>query len=85
MWYSNHFRKKTKNMLPHLGAVPSMLAKPAEIRSINRNSEHQTKDSPVGQNLVECCTTAHIEWEILDACRGVEKLMTIEAIYIKKM
>ena len=38
------------------------------------------------QQLVECCGTAHkIEWEILDACPGVEKIMTIEAIYIKKL
>ena len=44
------------------------------------------KDSPVGQHLVECCGTAHnIEFEIFDTCRGVEKQMTIEAIYIKKM
>ena len=35
---------------------------------ITRNLEHQKLDSPVGQNLVECCGTAHnIEWEILDA------------------
>ena len=51
-----------------------------------RVSEHQKKDSPVGQHLVECCGTTHnVKWEILDACRGVEKLMTIEAIYIKKL
>ena len=51
-----------------------------------RNSKHRMKDSPVGHHLVECCGTAHnTEWEILDACRGVEKLMTIEAIYIKKL
>ena len=38
------------------------------------------------QHLVEYCGTAHnIEWEILDTCRVVEKLMTIEAIYIKKL
>ena len=49
-----------------------------------RISEHQKKDSPVGQHLVECCGRTHnVKWEILDACRGVEKLMTIEAIYIK--
>ena len=51
-----------------------------------RNSEHQKKDSPVGQHLVECCGTAHnLEWEILDTCRGVEKLMTTEAICIKEL
>ena len=50
-----------------------------------RISEHRKKDSPVGQHLVEYCGTTHnVKWEILDACRGVEKLMTIEAIYIKK-
>ena len=48
--------------------------------------EHQKKDSPVGQHLVECCGTTHnVKWEILDASRGVEKLMTMEAIYIKGM
>ena len=50
-----------------------------------RISEHQKEDSPVEQHLVECCGTTHnVKWEILDACRGVEKLMTIETIY-KKM
>ena len=53
---------------------------------ITRISEHQQKDSPVGQHLVECCgTTQSVKWEILDACCGVEKLMMIEAIYIKKL
>ena len=34
----------------------------------------------MGQHLVECCGTAqNIEREILDACRGVENLMKIEA------
>ena len=51
-----------------------------------RISGHQKKDSPVGQHLVECCGTTHnVKWQILDACRGVEKRMTIEAIYIKKL
>ena len=68
-----------------MDAVPSMLAKPAdmlpiEIRSIKK------KGSPLGHHLVECCVTAHnIDWEILDTCRGIEKLITIEAIYIKKL
>ena len=49
-------------------------------------SDYQKKDSPVGQHLAECCGTTHnVKWEILDACRGFEKLMTIEAIYIKKL
>ena len=51
-----------------------------------RTSEHRKKDSPVTQHLVECCGTTHnVNWEIHDACREVEKLMTIEAIYIKKL
>ena len=52
-----------------------------------RIPEHQKKNFPVGQQLVECCGTAHnFEWEILDTCRrGIEKLMTIEATYIKKL
>ena len=51
-----------------------------------RISEHQKNDSPVEQHLFECCGATHnVKWEILDACRGVEKLMTIEVIYIKKL
>ena len=48
--------------------------------------EPQKKDSLVGQHLVECYGTAHnIEWEILSACRGIDKSMELEAIYIKKL
>ena len=44
------------------------------------------KDSQVGQHFVECNGSAKdIEWKILDACRRVEQLMTIEAIYITKL
>ena len=51
-----------------------------------RISENQKKGSPVGRLFVECCGRAHKnEWEILDACRGVERLMTIKAIYIRKL
>ena len=51
-----------------------------------RIPEHQMKDFHVGQHLVECCGTEHsFKWEILDACLDVEKLLTIEAIYIKKL
>ena len=40
----------------------------------------------MGQHLVECRgATNDIEWKILDACRTVEKLMIIEAIYISKL
>ena len=40
----------------------------------------------MGQHLVEFFGKAHnYEWEILDACRGVEKLMKIEAQYIKQL
>ena len=40
----------------------------------------------MGQNLVECWGASNEnEWKILDACRTVEKLMTIEAIYISKL
>ena len=40
----------------------------------------------MGQHLVECCGIAHkIESKVLDACRGVEILMTIEVICIKKL
>ena len=51
-----------------------------------RITEHQKKDSQVGQHLIECRgATNDIEWRILDACRSVEKLMIIEAIYISKL
>ena len=40
----------------------------------------------MGQHLVEGRgATNDIEWKILDACRTVEKLMIIEAIYISKL
>ena len=40
----------------------------------------------MGQHLVELCGTAYNnEWEILDACRGVKKLMKIEAMNIRKV
>ena len=51
-----------------------------------RISEHQKKNSPVGQDIVESCGLAHnLEREILDACRRVGKIMTIEVIYIEKL
>ena len=50
-----------------------------------RITEHQKKDSQLGKHLVECRgATNDIEWRILDACRTVEKLMVIEAVYISK-
>ena len=57
------------------------------IRNVTtRTTEHQKKDSQVGQHLVECRgATNGIEWKFLDACRTVEKLMMIEAIYISKL
>ena len=51
-----------------------------------RITEHQKKDSQVGQHMVECSGAMNdIEWKILDACRTVEKLMIIEAIYISNL
>ena len=51
----------------------------------NRFSEHHKKDSSVGQQLVECCGTAHnFESDILDACFGAKDLTKIETTYIKK-
>ena len=57
------------------------------IRHVSKRiSKHQNKDSAAGQQLVECCGTAHnIERVILNACRGVEKLQTIKAMDIKKL
>ena len=49
-------------------------------------AEYQKKDSQVGQNLTECCgATNDIEWKTLEACLTLEKLLTIEAIYISKL
>ena len=49
-------------------------------------SEHQKKESQAGQHLVENCgATNGIESTILDACLTLEKLITIEAIYINKL
>ena len=51
-----------------------------------RMSEQQKKDSQVGQHLIEYCgATNEIEWKNLDACRTVEKLLTIEATSICKL
>ena len=51
-----------------------------------RITEHQKKDSQVVQHLFECRAAKNdVEWKILDACRTVEKLMIIEAIYISKL
>ena len=57
-----------------------MLVKTSRLVT-TRTSEHQKKDSQVGQHLVECCgATNDTEWKNLDAC-----LMAIEAIYISKL
>ena len=51
-----------------------------------RITEFEKKDSQVGQHLVECFgATNDIEWKNRDACRTVEKLITIDAIYISKL
>ena len=40
----------------------------------------------MGQHLVECCGTAHnIDWDIIEACRSIEKLITIDMINIKEL
>ena len=38
-----------------MDAVPFLVAKPTDMLSL----EHQKKDSPVGQRLVDRCGTAH--------------------------
>ena len=49
-------------------------------------SEHQKKDSQMGQHLAECSgSTNDSEWKIQDACRTVVKFMTVEALYISKL
>ena len=67
-----------------MDAVPSMLAKPADMLPLEFQSIKRR--ITLSDNFVECCGTRHnVKWEILDACRLVEKLMTIEATYIKKL
>ena len=40
----------------------------------------------MGQHLVECLGAMNdIEWKFPDACRTLEKLMIIEAIYIRTL
>ena len=47
---------------------------------------HRNYYSQVGHYLVERFgATNDFVWNILDACRTVEKLVTIEAIYISKL
>ena len=71
-----------------MNAIPLMLAKPSKV--LSREFPNIKSNMPLWDNnskkydSVECCGTAHnIELDILDACRGVKKLITIEAIYIK--
>ena len=46
----------------------------------------QMKESQVGQNLVECSGSINdIEWEVLNACSRLEKLITIEALFSSKL
>ena len=57
--------------------------KPALYHKVIRTSKN---DSQVGQNLLECCCAMNdMEWNIIDVCRTVDELMTIEAIYIIKL
>ena len=66
-------------------ADPSMLGK-QDAMLPQDTTENEKKDSQFGQHLVKCCGATHdTEWKILDACRTVEELMTIEAIYISKL
>ena len=40
----------------------------------------------MGHHLVESCgATNNIKWKIMDACLTIEKLMSIESIYISKL
>ena len=67
-----------------MDAILSMLT--TSRRFTTRISEHQRKDSPVVKHLVEFFGTAHHnEWNILNAYRGLENLMTTEAIYMKTL
>ena len=51
-----------------------------------RISELREKGSQVCQHLGECSgSTNNIESKILEACRTVEKIITIEATYISKL
>ena len=59
--------------------IPSMLAKPAEILLLEFKNIKR-------KHLVECCGTArNIECDVHDACQQLEKLVTVQAIFIKKL
>ena len=46
--------------------------------------EHHKRDSLVRQRLVKYHGTARkFEWQVLNACRGFEKRIPIEAIFVK--
>ena len=68
-----------------MDADPSMLGK--QVGMLPQGHQNiKRKDSQVGQHLIEGCeATNDIEWKILDACRTIEKLITIEAIDISKL
>ena len=73
-----------KNLKSHV--VFKVTSNPFSSIYVGQTSQHVTAriSEPVGQQLVECCGSAHnIEWEILDVYREVEKPMTIEGIYQK--
>ena len=51
-----------------------------------RITEHRKTDPQVGEHMVECCgATNDFEWNILDAFRTIEIVMTIISIYISKL
>ena len=61
--------------------VPSMLTKPADMLALEYWSIN--RKIPLWDNTSFNVVAQRIDWENLDAQRVVDKLMTIEAIYIK--
>ena len=54
---------------------------------ITRIEEHKKADSPVGIHLQQCeleGNSADLSWEIIDRSNNQTKLLTLEAIHIRK-
>ena len=62
---------------------------PAMKSSFDRNQESlvvcELKSTSTGWLHEECGFTNDIEWNVLDACSTVEKLLTIKSMYISKL
>ena len=58
------------------------------VRQFATIEEHKKEDSPVGIHIRQCeeeATTAQLNWEIIDHSNNAMKLVTLEALHIKKL